>query len=390
MQLAPHSFLSGSAPALSLALLVALTPASVIADETSGDWSGQIELRGNYYWETSTRVIAPSLNASVESPSGVRLHADYLVDSITSASQAAGTLVDVGFTEVRHDVGGGIGYEFDLGESQLDLSANVRFSYEPDYFSTGGFIGSALSLNRRNTVLRLNLALVQDDIRQVLRGAQDRIGPDGRNLSDRGEVGELWGLVASAGFEQVLSPTVTFQLGYDFGRLSGFLANPYRMVSVQGVLQPEAHPELRLRHTLHSRLAVYARRLHAAFHFRVRGYMDSWEVQALSPEFRWYQELGAFAQLRSRYRFYRQSRAFFGVPAEAYTEADVFVTADPKMTAFDNHLLGFQLRLNMSFLNGTTMHALRRSSLTFGFEYIWNTNRYGNGVISQLGLQLPF
>jgi len=374
---------------LTLALLLSmLAIAPAAADGTTGTWSGSVELRGNYYWETSTRVVAPSVNLALESPSGVRLHTEYLVDSITSASQAAGTIVDVGFTEIRHDAGGGIGYEFDLGDAQLDLDASVRFSYEPDYFSTGAFVGGALSLNQRNTILRMNLAVVQDDIRQVLRGASERVDDSGRNLSDRGEIGELWAFVGSLGIEQNLSPSATFQLGYDFGRLSGFLSNAYRMVSVQGVLQPETHPELRIRHTLHSRVAYYARPLRSAFHLQLRAYLDSWDIRALSPEVRWYQEIGQFAHLRTRYRFYRQTESFFADPM--YTGEDRYFTADPKMTAFDNHLLGVQLRLQMRFLHSTVLHGLRDSALTFGFEYIWNTNRYGNAVISQAGLLFPF
>jgi len=368
---------------------LAITPAPSTADEVSGDWSGSVELRGGYYWETSTRVVAPSVHVALESPSGVRIDADYLVDSITSASQAAGTLVDVGFTEIRHDAGAGLGYEFDLGDAQLDVNAHIRFSYEPDYFSQGLFTGAALSLNQRNTILRFGMAFVQDDIRQVLRGDM-RTDPTGRNLSDRGEVGELLALVGNVGFEQLLSPQISLQLGYDLGRLSGYLSNAYRMVSVQGVLTSEAHPELRLRHTLHGRLAMYARSLRSAFHFMVRGYVDSWDIMAVSPEIRWYQELGSFVNLRTRYRYYEQSASFFGESLSSYTDRDTYVTADPKMTAFHSHLLGFQLRLQASFLRGTSLDWFRDASLNFGFEYIWNTNRYGNGVISQASLRLPF
>jgi len=370
-------------------LLVLFLSSPSAADEVSGDWSGSVELRGGYYWETSTRVVAPSVHLGLESPNGVRINADYLVDSITSASQAAGTLVDVGFTEIRHDASAGIGYEFDLGEAHLDVSANARFSYEPDYFSKGLFTGAALSLNQRNTILRFGLAVVQDDIRQVFRGDM-ATDPEGRNLSDRGEVGELFALVGNVGFEQILSQNVSVQLGYDLGRLSGYLSNAYRMVSVQGVLRPEQHPELRLRHTLHGRLAMYARPMRAAFHLLFRGYVDSWDVRAVSPEVRWYQELGSFAHLRTRYRYYEQSASFFGEDLTAYGESDTFVTADPKMTAFHSHLLGIQVRLAASFLDNTSLHWFHRASLNFGFEYIWNTNRYGNGVISQASVELPF
>src|SRR5688500_16897296 len=58
------------------------------ADEASGTWTGEVELRGNYYWETSTRVVAPEARIRLESPVGVRVDAGYLLDAITSASIA--------------------------------------------------------------------------------------------------------------------------------------------------------------------------------------------------------------------------------------------------------------------------------------------------------------
>ena len=62
------------------------------ADEVDGEWSGRVSLLGNYYWETSTRVTAPELNVQLTSPNGTDLSANYLVDTITSASQAATTI----------------------------------------------------------------------------------------------------------------------------------------------------------------------------------------------------------------------------------------------------------------------------------------------------------
>lgn len=359
------------------------------ADLSSGTWTGALEARGNYYWETSTRVVAPAFDVSLESPRGLRLHADYLVDSITSASQAAGAIVDVRFTETRHDVGGGLGYELDLGDQQLTFDLGTRYSTEPDYTSLGASLSTVLSLRQRTTDLRLGLAFVKDDVGKMLRGAE-RVGPDGRDLSDRGEVGELRSFVASLGVDQVLSPIATVQVGYDVGYMWGFLQNAYRQIAINGVLRDELHPDERVRHTVHGRLALYSRPTHTAVHLMYRAYLDTWDIGAISPEVRIYQELGPFAQLRLRHRYYTQTRAFFYRDPQDYTIDDELFTADPKMGAFHSNLLGAQLTLELEFLEDTALGFLDEATLDLGFDYIWNTNRYGDGVISQVGLRVPF
>lgn len=366
--------------------LLASPPSVGSADEASGTWTGVAETRGNYYWEQSTRVVAPTVAVDLESPQGARLHADYLVDSITSASVAAGTRADVAFTEVRHEVGLGAGYELEIDDNPLELTGSFRVSREPDYRSLGGGLAGALSLAERTTVLRLSTYFVRDRIEQLIRGAGGVAG----NLSDRGVVGHLNSMVTSFVWDQVLTPVLTAQVGYDFGYLTGYLQNPYRLVSLRDRVVQENHPDERFRHTLTGRLAYYVRSTGTSLHAIYRTYLDSWDVAALTPEARIYQEIGAFTLLRARYRFYTQTRAFFTRPTGDYTAEDQFVTNDPKMTEFRSHLVGFQLLQELTFLRDSFLHFARNATIDMSFDYLWRTNRWGNGVIAQLGLRLPF
>lgn len=359
------------------------------ADKTTGTWTGVIEARGNYYWETSTRVVAPSLRADLEAPNGLRLSAEYLIDTITSASVGSGLVSDVRFTEIRHDLALGAGYEFDLGSSQLLINARGRTSTEPDYNSYQGSLSSSLSFNDRASVLSLNASFLHDDVGKILRGAA-RVGPDGRNLSDRGQVGVLSVFALSAGYTQILTPTLFVDVGYDVGFLNGFQANPYRSVSVAGVMRAENHPDSRTRHSAYGRLAWYIRPTHTAIHLMYRAYLDSWDIAALTPEVRLYQELASNATLRLRYRHYSQTRAYFQHDPANYVADDLYVTADPKMTTFHSNLVGGELLLNLDFLEDSALHFARAASIDLSFDYIWNTNRYGNGVIAQVGLRVPF
>ena len=76
-------------------------------------------------------------------------------------------------------------------------------------------------------------------------------------------------------------------------------------------------------------------------------------------------------------------------PAD-YQADDVYVSADPKMSEFHSNLLGFQLALELVFLEGTVLRGLAAGSVAMNLEYIWSTSTYGNALIAQLGAQFPF
>jgi hypothetical protein len=69
---------------------------------------------------------------------------------------------------------------------------------------------------------------------------------------------------------------------------------------------------------------------------------------------------------------------------------DPFVTADPKMTAFESHMLGAQAVVHLGFLERSALDFAWRATLELSVDYVWRTNRYGNGIIAQAALQIPF
>ncbi len=355
------------------------------ADESSGTVTGTVEVLGNYYWERSTRVVAPAVAVTLEGPNGGYVRAGYLVDSITSASQASGVIEDVRFTEIRHQGSLGAGFEFDLGEAQLLVGASGRVSREPDYLSVGGGISAQLSLAQRTTIFRLNLGYVHDEVRRYTTTAEGRM--ESLTFGDR----DFDALALALSWEQILSPTTYIEVGYQYGYLNGYLANAYRQVRVGSFFVDENHPGIRRRHTVMGHLAHFVEKTRTGLHLFYRAYLDSWDLGALTPEARVYQALARFAQIRVRYRYYRQTRSFFyqdDYGAEG--PEDGFVTNDPKMSAFHSHLLGFQFGLQMAFLDSTALDAFRRAWLEISFEYLWQTSRFGNAVIAQAGFRVPF
>ncbi|MEQ8457513.1 MAG: DUF3570 domain-containing protein [Sandaracinaceae bacterium] len=369
-----------------VAALALAAPAA--ADEASGTWTGSVELRANYYWETSTRVVAPEVRARLVTPEGVQIDGGYLIDAITSASIAAGVQEDIRFTEVRNQGSLGASREFDLGEMQLRLGVLGGLSHEPDYFASRITTFSTLSLNQRSTVISGAFTYIHDNVGSVLRGGMPRTDDTGRDLSDRGRQGQLEGVTASVSLNQTLSPVTTFVTGYQLVHNWGYLQNPYRRARVGGGLVAEDHPDQRTRHTLWGRLAHFFPETRTAVHLMYRAYLDDWDVSALNPEVRVYQLIGDSVVVRLRYRYHDQVDSFFF--RTEYSGTEDFVTADPKMSNFFSHLFGVQLRVGLDFLSRTPLSFLERAWVDLSFNYWHQTSTFGDAILAQAGLRAPF
>lgn len=346
------------------------------ADETDGRWSGTLEGRGNYYLERSTRVVVPEISVKLTAPNGVRVGGAYLLDVISSASIAqGGSKQDAVFTELRHAVNADVGKEFSVGETPLDLKVFGTYSTESDYESFIYGLESSVSLNERATRLTLSATRVQDT---VLSNADRTFR---KNLS---------GFTVGPSVEQVIGPVLVLTVGYQFGFLEGFLANPYRRALIGPLPYPESHPVQRLRHGATARLAWFIRATNTALHLMYTAYADSWDIAALSPEIRAYQQLGNDLLLRPRYRFYAQTRAWFERPGRYPVGWSGPVTNDPKMAAFKTHTLGVSIEYRLSILANTALAFAKDTWIDIAFDRYWSTSRFGNGFITTAGGRLAF
>jgi hypothetical protein len=350
------------------------------ADESTGTWSGSVEGRGNYYWERSTRVVVPDVKAKVVSPGGVRIGVGYLLDAITSASIAAAVTADQVKTELRHGIHAEVGKELELGSAQLDLGLNGSYSTENDYKSFMVGLLSSLSWNEKNSKLTLTASRVQDRVLSNIDQTFNR---------------PLSGFTLGPSFEQVLSPVLVLTVGYQFGYLQGFLGNPYRRAAFSSnAPKREAPPETRFRHAVTGRLAWHLPRSNTSLHLMYTAYGDSWDIAAISPELRVYQQIGADLMLRPRYRFYVQSDAYFAPPKSGKYPvgygANSPTTNDPKLVALRTHTAGLALEYRLSFLATTVFDFAKDAWLDIGFDRYWSTSSFGNGIIGTAGGRLTF
>jgi hypothetical protein len=359
------------------------------ADEASGKWSGELEAHGNYYWENSTEVWVPTGRVSLEAPNGVRMNVSYLADVIASASVAqTGSDSDAVHIEVRQGVGTGVGKAFALGENELDLSVSAIHSWESDYISWLGGVRAGYLFNQKNTGLSLAITGVHDTIYM-------NQGPTARNF-----VGNLDGVTFNFGFSQILSPTLTFAAGYQLVYLTGYLGNPYRVPKTgPGRLpNPESPPETRLRHNLEALASWYVPMSRTTVQGFLRYYTDSWELHALTPELRVYQQIGRDITMRLRGRYYWQNSVFFAAQRgmRGLYPADYSgpLTDDPKLTAFDSVQLGVRLSYAFTRFENTFLRFISRGVIDLSFDYQWtavDSTSFGRrNFFVILGGRLPF
>ena len=120
--------------------------------------------------------------------------------------------------------------------------------------------------------------------------------------------------------------------------------------------------------------------------------LDSWGVEGISPETRLYQSVGDNLLLRFRYRYYRQSRADF--QRTTYPSADIWddraTTSDPKLAAFDSHMLGLRIDVFTRFFGDTILDFAEDGSVYIAVDRQLSDISYGPGVIGSAGGALPF
>jgi hypothetical protein len=322
----------------------------------------ELVIRGNYWRDRNTRVLQPEADLSKELPSGTVVGAHYLLDAITSASVAAGVMRDQPFTELRNEFG------FRLGQrlGPVMLTGSYSYSLESDYWAHLLSLSAVVDLFQKNTTLSVSFAYGHDNVGR-------RMGPSTFNW-----VGNLDAVHAIVGLTQVLHKQLLGNLEYDlsvigFGSVTnGYQGNPYRSAIVGGAPQPEAVPYQRFRH-------AFAGNLHVIFPIRsslvpylafrpaYRIYFDDWGLVSHTAELRTFLPIGP-VELRFTARAYTQGQASFfseqggqpyypgntGKACATCFSADarrgVYITADPKLSAFDTEFLEVRLLVKLGGL----------------------------------------
>jgi hypothetical protein len=243
---------------------------------------------------------------------------------------------------------------------QINVGASA--SNEFDYLHTGVNARIARDFNQRNTTVSAGIAFASDRI--------DPIGgiPDGLSqmlnvgdLSNRGSDDSKTIVDVVLGVTQVISRNLLVQVNYSYSDSSGYLSDPYKIVSVvdavtgdavpvaptPGVDGPshlnfhEHRPDERVKQSLYSQAKYYSGGKVLDISYR---YMtDDWEIDSHTVDLRYRWPVGSSSYLEPHLRYYTQTAADFYalnlIDGQALPE---YASADYRLGEFDAITVGLK------------------------------------------------
>ena len=363
----------GLGAAVGLATVLAAGP--LVAED-------RIILRGNYYREDSTRVLAPVVYVEKDLPDErFTVGAEYLLDSVTSASIGAGAAAVTGgdflFTEFRHESTVRVASRL----RNWTLGGFFRYSTESDWISRS-FGGSvARDVFGRAGNVSISYTGNFDSVNKIFAG---RVLPHNSTGDTNLQQVNFLGL----GYSHALTPRLLGGVLAEGIVATGPQDNPYRQVR-DGL--PETHPLLRRRGALSGFLRYAVPKTPLVLEPRYRFYGDDWGIVAHAIDLRAHVRFLKRVILRARYRYYTQTGASFWA-ADGYYGPDVlYRTADPKMSKFHSHTPGGELTIELDGLARLRgLHWLRGAWVQATYNHIFQTNRFGNARLGSLAFSVPF
>ncbi|MET0071791.1 MAG: DUF3570 domain-containing protein [Candidatus Thiodiazotropha sp.] len=349
----------------------------------AGDWDFDSAIL--YYSEVDrVSAIEPVMTAQRDFGDERKLSLKMVLDALTGASANGATPSDQPQTFTRPSGEGT--YTTDADETPLDdtfkdfrvalgsqwdqplnrdykTSFGANFSTEYDYLSLSLNASISRDFNKRNTTLSAGLSV-----------ANDTISPDGdipipfsSMVIDRGQAGFDQAFDATRedgedtkttvdlifGVTQVISRQTVMQLSYSLSDASGYLTDPFKIISVVGSdgrpldYRYENRPDSRLKHGLYWQLKHHFSRdiLDLSYRF----YTDDWDITSHTIDLRYRWMFNPSHFLEPHFRYYSQSEADFYQrffrEGEALPE---FASADYRLGELTGITLGLKYGLKLA------------------------------------------
>jgi len=371
----------GSALAAATYSLLGTLPAPPAVAEESGRWDLDTALM--YYSEGDDRVQDVSLGilAKRSFDDDRVLNLDLTVDTLTGASPSGATALGAAQTFTRPSGKGtyttpagaiplddsfldtrvalGVGWTQPLARLYT-LSAGLGFSTEYDYTHLGANLSLARDFNQRNTTVSAGLAYSMDDI--------DPVGGAPLPLSAMADVGDLSNrrgtdskdvLDLLLGVTQVINRTTIVRLNYSYSDASGYLTDPYKILSLvdpltgdtlgrspapgtegpSGVYLFESRPDTRAKHALFGEVKKFlgGKVLDVSYRFMT----DDWGIDSHTVEGKLRWPIGDSMFIEPQLRYYTQTAAdFYQVSLLSGEPLPLYASADSRLSDMDAITVG--------------------------------------------------
>lgn len=297
----PGSVSSLRAAALAL-FLIWLAPRAARAEES-------ISYKYEDYRESGGRIAVRTQGAYLEKDFGTDTHlkVEGILDAIAGATptgQPAPAGSDQVPTSQLHERRKAWNAALSRQFSRFNLALGIGNSRESDYVSTGWSVNTLTDFNQKNTTLLVGLAGTDDDIKVFFQAPRAK-----KRTND-----------VIVGVTQLLDARTSLTFNVTWGRQTGYLADPYKLVQksseiIPGVFLPltfaENRPDER---TKWIGLVGFNRSFpeaHGALDATYRFYRDTFDTTAHTIDVAWFQHLGERLIARPGFRFYDQSAADF-------------------------------------------------------------------------------
>ena len=346
MTLPPHT--RSNAP------LIALLAVLALSNPRAAHGEGSVTYRYEDYRESGGRVSVRTDGVLIEQQIGqsMKVRAGGVIDALAGATPTGqpapegSEQVPLGTMRERRKA-----WFVDLSRQfpRVQVSVGAANSRESDYVSTAVSINTLTDFNQKNTTVLLGAAANFDDVRVF-----HQLAPERKRTRD-----------VILGVAQLLDPDTSLSVNLSWGRSTGYLSDPYKLVEktveiVPDVVLPLTFPENRpadrekwiLRALLNRSFLDGDAALEAAYRY----YADSFGTDAHSIEFAWFQRLAGTLTLRPSLRLYRQAAADFYIyrlddtavvpRAGPPSTTGPFYSSDYRLSEFDSATVGLKLTWN--------------------------------------------
>jgi len=344
-----------------------------------------------YYNETD-RIRVAEATAVVSIPMGEerQLSVTPMIDSITGASPTgasptnkeqalgvettpAGGLPLHHFSDLRLAIGVSVDYPLD---SNSRATTGASYSSEKDYDSIGLNHTRIYDFNNKLTTLTLGVAGSLDTISptsgvfgegltSISSSSTTAAAPHTYTRASGGttsgssddqprEVKDKQVVDAVLGLTQVVNRRLLFQLNYSAGYSSGYLTDPYKIISTVDSVTGETldylnekRPDSRMRQSVYWQAVYHLTRDVVRLSYRY--FWDDWGIRSHTVDVKYHFDLGGDAYLMPALRYYEQSGADFYhhslvdniyIPNSA--ELPDYASADYRLAAFNSYTVGLK------------------------------------------------
>jgi len=343
----------------------------------------------DFYSDTgNNRVIAPAVSLSKKLSDTYYLGTKIGVDAITSATKTAQPATPPPAGGEDESEGGNMSLRVPLSLSLTydkdndTVTAGGYYSLEKTYTGRSLFAAYTRRMNLNNTALGIGFSK-----------SFDNCIPDHPLPTDRRSERSLDLTVT-----QLLSPRQSVQVTYSALRSDGFLAQPTDQLVTPAFTSYAQYPDTR-KGTAYAVRFVTLLNDPTSLHLYYRYYRDDWHIQSDTTNLELYRDISPSVVLGTRYRYYRQSKAYFAKDLDLYTPGDPLIAVDYRMYAFQSNTIGVMaiLKPSQSFLSkfDADKVKLKLSADVFttskheNIQYMYHTDRL-TGLFTTIALDYNF